>query len=68
MGSTLKEKNLLLEEQVLSIKSGPHLIGEAKMKMWKLLLLVVYPFISTLLHSEQPKLHSLAILSAVGLR
>ena len=59
--STLKEKNLLLSEL-------PPLQKKAKLKRADLLLLKVYHFNLTLLHSERPNLHTiLAFLSAIGL-
>ena len=43
MGFTLKGKNLLLLEQILSFKSKPLLRREPKLKMTELLPLKVYP-------------------------
>ena len=43
-GSTLKGKNLLLEEQILSFKSGPILQRKANIEMIELLPLKVCPF------------------------
>ena len=41
-GSTLKEKNLLLEEQILFFKSSPLLEREARLKLGELLPLKVF--------------------------
>ena len=58
-------KNLLLCEQILSIKKRPLLI---KAKVVGLLLRKVYPFTLILLHSEWQKLYGvLAVCSSVGL-
>ena len=45
MESTLKGKNLLLEEQILSFKSWPLLRREVNLKKGELLSLKVYKFI-----------------------
>ena len=44
IGSTLKGKNLLLEEQILFYKSWPLMKWEAKMKIKELLPLKVFPY------------------------
>ena len=44
LGFTLKGKNLLLEEQILSFKSESQLRREGKMKLAELLFLNVKPF------------------------
>ena len=45
MGSTLKGKNLLQQEQILSVKSCPYEKKETKMKMAVLFPLTMSPFI-----------------------
>ena len=47
IGSTLKEKNLLIREPILFFKSYPRTRWEEKMKMKELLPLKVYPFTLT---------------------
>ena len=44
MGSTLKGKDLVLKEQVLSFKSCPLLKREVKIVEWLPLQVCVYPF------------------------